>query len=156
MEAYKKCNNSFIMHVMITQNYFLWSMWYTIGNIKLYNYYSKISSMKVIFSFSVVYIDESTNRDYYTLSSHFPWSELLLKNLVENNKIEQNLLHDMKLCIVFLYRTDFLCFTMTGSQCCSEGYLPWTMLVRRWQNNIRVHPTCLVSPMDNVGASLTE
>jgi hypothetical protein len=26
-----------------------------------------------------------------------------LKNLVENNKIEQNLLHDMKLCIVFLY-----------------------------------------------------
>jgi hypothetical protein len=66
--------------------------------------------MKVIFSFSVVYIDESTNRDYSTLSSHFPWSEVLLKNLVENNKTEQNLLHDMKLCIVFFVSYWFLVF----------------------------------------------
>lgn len=134
MEVYKKCNNSFIMHVLITHNYFLWSMWYTIGNIKLFNYYSKISSMKVIFSFSVVYIDESINRDYYTLSSHFPWSELLLKNLVENNKTEQNLLHDMKLCIVFFVSYWFLVFHYDG----------FSMLFRG------------ISPMDNIGASLTE
>ena len=85
--------------------------------------------MKVICSYSVAYIDESTHRDdHYMLSSDFLCSALLLKNFVENNIIEHNLLHDMKFCIVFFASYWFFVFHYDG----------------------------FLSPRDNVGWSLTE